>query len=167
MRFLVVRSVATAQGTTRAHARTDLLAIFRTLMEAQMNRRAAFLALAALTLLATSCKQKTTSTGKVPLTPPADSIHQKAMAAPTPFQLQLDSGNAAYRAKDYKGARDHYTRATKMDSTSAAGWFGVYMAEDKLGNRTAADDAMKKARALNPAFNSGVHTPAPKKEGTT
>ncbi|HEX6560263.1 MAG TPA: hypothetical protein VF021_12395 [Longimicrobiales bacterium] len=132
-----------------------------------MRRCAALVAVAAAALLATSCKQKPASEGKVPLTPPADSIHQQAAAA-TPFQLQLDSGNVAYRAKDYPGARAHYMRATAMDSLSAAGWFGVYMAEDKLGNRAQADYAMKRARELNPAFNAPVHgAPAPGKEDRT
>lgn len=133
-----------------------------------MRRSAALVAVAAVALLATSCKQKPASEGKIPLTPPADSIHQPT-AAMTPFRAQLDSGNTAYRAKDYTRAREHYIRATKLDSLSGAGWFGVYMAEDKLGNKAQADYAMKRARELNPAFNApDVHgAPAPKKEGTT
>lgn len=116
-----------------------------------MKRSAALLA-AAVVLFATSCKQNPSpDNAKVPITPPADSVHA-AMATPTPFQFQLDSGNVAFRAKDYTRARAHFMRATEIDSTNAAAWFGVYMAEDKLGNKAEADYAMKKAQELNPSF---------------
>lgn len=135
-----------------------------------MNRSAALLA-AAVALFATSCQKKpSTENAKVPITPPADSVHA-AVAAATPFRAQLDSGNLAFRAKDYAGARGHFMRATEIDSTNAAGWFGVYMAEDKLGNKAEADYALKRAQQLNPAFKeSGPHgtmPPTEKKESTT
>ena len=126
-------------------------------------KRSAVLFIAAIGLLATSCK-KTPDAAKIPISPPSDSVHQQ-LGETSPFQAQLDSGNVAYRAKDYTRAREHYTRATEADSTVAAGWYGVYMAEDKLGNRAAADYAMKRASALNPEFDSmNPHGAAPKKE---
>ena len=132
-------------------------------------RRSAALCAAALVLLTTSCKQKTSSDAKVPITPPADSSHQQMTAARTPVQLQLDSGNIAYRARDYAGARAHYMQATRMDSTAAAAWFGVYMAEDRLGNKAQAEYAMKRASALNPTFGQpDPHAqPQQKKESKT
>ena len=115
--------------------------------------------LVAAVVFAAGCKQKPQSEAKIPITPtqaPADSIHQGMVAEQpsSPFQAQLDSGNIAYRAKDYKKAKEHYTNATQIDSTKGAAWFGVYMAEDKLGNKAAADLAIKKAQSLNPQFDA-------------
>lgn len=110
--------------------------------------------LAALVVLTTSCADTASDEAKVPLGgAPADSIHQGAVTGvATPLQAQLDSGNLAFRADDYTRARAYYLRATEMDSTFAPAWFGLYMAEDKLGNKEQADAAMKRARDLNPAF---------------
>jgi Flp pilus assembly protein TadD len=132
-----------------------------------MKRSAALLA-AAVVLFATSCKPKSSSeNAKVPITPSADSAHG-ALAAATPFQTQLDSGNVAFRAKDYSLARAHFMHATEIDSTNAAAWFGVYMAEDKLGNKAQADYAIKRAQQLNPAFkNANPHDAAAKQESKT
>lgn len=65
--------------------------------------------------------------------------------------LHLDSGNAAYRAGDYESARRHYRAVVREDSTAAAGWFGVYMAERALGNEPAADSALERAGSLSDA----------------
>ncbi len=65
-------------------------------------------------------------------------------------QAQLDSGNTAYRAKDYQTALKHYQQAVKDAPHTPASWFGVYMAESALGDTVAADSAMRKARALAP-----------------
>ena len=75
---------------------------------------------------------------------------------PPAFQALLDSGNAAYRAEDYARARTHYTRAVQLDSTVAAGWFGLYMAEQKAGNAAEADRAMKRAQAISPSLGGGT-----------
>jgi hypothetical protein len=50
------------------------------------------------------------------------------------FQAQLDSGNAAYRRADYKTATKFYHQATTSEPENLSGWYGVYMAETKLGN---------------------------------
>jgi tetratricopeptide (TPR) repeat protein len=63
---------------------------------------------------------------------------------------QLDSGNAAYKAKDYERAREHYRAATRLDEDAAAGWFGIYMVEQALGNAPAADSALERARKQAP-----------------
>ena len=62
----------------------------------------------------------------------------------------LDSGNAAYRARDYEAAREHYAKATRAGEDVAATWFGLYMAELALGNAEAADAAMARAQELAP-----------------
>lgn len=62
----------------------------------------------------------------------------------------LDSGNAAYRNRDYRRALEHYNAAVEMNDELAAGWFGVYMAELALGNADAAEAAMEQARIHAP-----------------
>lgn len=63
---------------------------------------------------------------------------------------QLDSGNVAYRAGDYDGALTYYVRVTEMAPDDATGWFGIYMAQEALGNQAAADSAIAEARKRNP-----------------
>ncbi len=69
---------------------------------------------------------------------------------------QIDSGNTAYKTKDYKGALAHYRAATERQPSLAAAWFGAYMAESALGNTAAADSAMKKVQAIAPG-TMGAH----------
>jgi tetratricopeptide (TPR) repeat protein len=63
---------------------------------------------------------------------------------------ELDSGNAAYRERDYQRALDHYHAAVQMNEELAAGWFGIYMAQLALGNTEAAEAAMEQARIRAP-----------------
>lgn len=77
---------------------------------------------------------------------------------PPEVTVHLDSGNVAYRAGEYEEARRHFREAVRADTTAAAGWFGVYMAETALGNDAAADSALQRAGGLGDA--SGMH-PAP------
>jgi tetratricopeptide (TPR) repeat protein len=69
----------------------------------------------------------------------------------------LDSGNVAFRAKDYAQALKHYQAAAQLKPDFGAAWFGVYMAQDRLGNRDAAAEAMKRAKDLGVA--AAVHHP--------
>lgn len=69
---------------------------------------------------------------------------------PAEVVAQLDSGSTAFRHDDYEAALVHYTRATEMAPEVGAGWFGVYMAEDALGNAEAAHEALERAQALVP-----------------
>jgi tetratricopeptide (TPR) repeat protein len=62
----------------------------------------------------------------------------------------LDSGNAAYRDRDYEQALEHYQTVVDMDERVAAGWFGIYMAHLALGNAEAAEAAMEQARIHAP-----------------
>ena len=57
------------------------------------------------------------------------------------FQTQLDSGNAAYRRGDYKASAKFFHAATEADKENLSGWYGVYMAESKLGNTEEANKA--------------------------
>jgi tetratricopeptide (TPR) repeat protein len=63
---------------------------------------------------------------------------------------ELDSGNAAYRERDYQRALEHYQTAVQMNDELAAGWFGIYMAQLALGNAEAAEAAMEQARIRAP-----------------
>lgn len=94
---------------------------------------------------------------------------------PPSVTVHLDSGNAAYRADDYRRARRHFHAAVEADSSVAAGWFGVYMAERALGNDRAADSALRRAGATGapsdvhhaPGIDSGGGmTPDPQEETT-
>lgn len=75
---------------------------------------------------------------------------QRRENMPPGMTAQLDSGSAAFRAKDFEGALRHYQAAVAIDDTFAAGWFGVYMAQKALGNEDAARDAFERATAAAP-----------------
>lgn len=63
---------------------------------------------------------------------------------------QLDSGSAAFRADDFEAALAHYARVTELDPENGPGWFGVYMAEEALGNVDRAQEALERARNVVP-----------------
>ena len=63
---------------------------------------------------------------------------------------QLDSGTAAYRADDFEAALRHYTRVTEVAPDLGAGWFGVYMAAEALGDAEGAAEALERARGAVP-----------------
>lgn len=87
-----------------------------------------------------------------------DGADRETRDRPPAVTSQLDSGNVAYRQGDYRRARTHYRRAVEQDSASNAAWFGVYMAENALGNEAAADSALRHAGGL--AGSEAMH-PAP------
>ena len=62
----------------------------------------------------------------------------------------LDSGNVAMRADDPAAAVEFYRRALDIDESSAAAWFGIYMASDALGREDEAAEALERARDLAP-----------------
>lgn len=61
---------------------------------------------------------------------------------------QLDSGNAAIRADEHARAREHFIRVTEMAPDVAAGWFGLYLAEQGVGDAEAAQAALERARSI-------------------
>jgi tetratricopeptide (TPR) repeat protein len=63
---------------------------------------------------------------------------------------QLDSGTAAFRADDYEAALRHYTRVTEIAPDMGAGWFGVYMAAEALGDVERAEESLERARSIVP-----------------
>lgn len=92
--------------------------------------------------LAVGCGKNGSGAPKQPLGTP----HAVTPAA----QAQLDSGNAAFRAGDIQAARQHYRATTQIAPDLAAGWFGVYMSETRLGNKAAADSAGLMVHRLAP-----------------
>ncbi len=108
-------------------------------------------ALVLLVAAASTCK---------PAEPPqteAPQIQEAAPPAQDPMSpeaaAQLDSGSTAFRADDFAGALAHYTKATELAPDLAAAWFGVYMAQEALGNAQAAEEALAKTQALEPGTN--------------
>jgi len=75
---------------------------------------------------------------------------ERARSMPPDVQAALDSGNAAFRRTDYAAAREHYARATQLGPDQSAAWFGLSMAERRLGNAGAADEAMRRVQELAP-----------------
>jgi len=69
---------------------------------------------------------------------------------PAAALAQLDSGNAAFRAGEPEAALAHYRRVIEIVPDDATGWFGIYMAQEALGNTAAADSAIAEARRRNP-----------------
>jgi hypothetical protein len=73
---------------------------------------------------------------------------------PEGVSAQVDSGNDAYRAKDYDAARRHYEQALStsgdMKEPKVTAYFGLFMVENAVGDSTAAAAAMAQAQALAP-----------------
>jgi Flp pilus assembly protein TadD len=79
-----------------------------------------------------------------------DRAMQTREELPAEVVAQLDSGSTAFRSNDFEAALAHYTRVTEVAPDVGAGWFGVYMAQDALGNAEAARDALERAQSLVP-----------------
>mgnify|MGYP002623863887 FL=1 len=60
----------------------------------------------------------------------------------------IDAGNAAVRADSFAVAAEHFRAATELEPDVAAGWFGLYLAEQGLGDVDAAAEALERARAI-------------------
>lgn len=69
---------------------------------------------------------------------------------PPEVRAQLDSGNAAYGSGDHKAALAYYTKAKDLKNDAAAAWFGIYMAQNALGDEAAAKEALAHAQKLSP-----------------
>jgi hypothetical protein len=69
---------------------------------------------------------------------------------PPDVVAQLDSGTVAYRGDRFEDALAHYARVTELAPSVAAGWFGVYMVQHRLGNAAAADSALARAQGTAP-----------------
>jgi tetratricopeptide (TPR) repeat protein len=100
-----------------------------------------------MALLVTACEQPDDQeTGSIS----RDEVLQAREALTPEVAAAIDSGNEAYRAKDYQTALEHYQEAAELDDDLAAAWFGIYMAQLALGNTEAAGEAMERAQSLEP-----------------
>lgn len=106
------------------------------------------LALMLLVVASSTCKPAESPPAEAPqaqeAAPPAQAAVSPEVAA------QLDSGSTAFRADDFAGALTHYTKATELAPDLAAAWFGVFMAQEALGNPQAAQEALAKTQELEP-----------------
>jgi len=75
---------------------------------------------------------------------------------PAQVQQALDAGTAAFRAGDLMAARGYYRTAAELAPDVAAAWFGVYLAENRLGNQAAADSAAARVNELSPELMRGM-----------
>jgi tetratricopeptide (TPR) repeat protein len=73
------------------------------------------------------------------------------------LQLQIDSGNAAYREQDYAAALRYYQQAAQRDPTEPTAWFGVSMAAGALGNQELLDSAQLRLHRLAPELTTAGH----------
>lgn len=69
----------------------------------------------------------------------------RSSSLPPEIQSALDSGNAAYRAGNYRAALEQFESLASEHPDIRAAWFGVFMAHRALGNSAAADSAMRRA----------------------
>lgn len=69
---------------------------------------------------------------------------------PPELVTRLDSGTLAFREDDMEAALRHYEAAAEMAPDHAAGWFGVYMVQRRLGNADAAEEALERAQTAAP-----------------
>ena len=96
--------------------------------------------------------------GHVPIDQPPGAVALSAAG-----QALVDSGNTAFRVKDYDGALAFYRKASQSDPAHAAPWFGTYMVGQAMKNTALADSALAMVRARAPEMQShpGATTPLP------
>ncbi len=76
---------------------------------------------------------------------------QTTASAPDPqlrSQALIDSGNSAFKNKDYEAAAKRYASAVEVNSDDPAAYYGLGMALARLGRDDEAREAYAKARTL-------------------
>ncbi len=63
-------------------------------------------------------------------------------------QALIDSGNAAFKVKDFEAAAKRYASAVEVKSDDPAAYYGLGMALSRLGRDDEAREAYARARAL-------------------
>ena len=125
--------------------------------ETRLSAGATHLLLAAV-LAISACQSK--SAEKVPLGQAIDtgaalpSGHPALSSAGdlTPAaRVALDSGNIAFKARNYPEALRLYRAAADAAPAHAAPWFGVYMVAKATSNAALSDSAMKEVKRRTPA----------------
>lgn len=72
---------------------------------------------------------------------------------PEGLAARVDSANAAYADSAYATAAEIFRSATEEHPEIGTVWFGLYMAENAMGNTEAAAAALERAEALNPGLS--------------
>ena len=130
---------ARADSALRTCPEVVMCALAAVFSSASLARVAAL----ATALAAVAACSRSDERPKVPL----GEITAQPQASPAPESLSdaaraaLDSGNVAFRAGRYQAALASYRHASSAAPASAAPFFGIYMAAQKLGNRALADSA--------------------------
>ncbi len=91
------------------------------------------------------------ASGCLPEDQRTDTVNLQARESlPPAVVAQLDSGSAAFRARDVAEAERHYRRALEIQPTLAAGWFGLYMVARRRGQADSAGIYLERAPRVAP-----------------
>ncbi|MFN8574839.1 MAG: tetratricopeptide repeat protein [Gemmatimonadaceae bacterium] len=86
--------------------------------------------------------------------------HPDIAANPNPIpaasKVFLDSGNVAYRAKQFDAARKYYEKAAALAPDHGAPWFGIYMVGEATMNKKLADSALAEVKKRTPQDGSAM-----------
>lgn len=93
--------------------------------------------------------------GHVPIDQPS-----AGPALPANTKALLDSGNTAFRVKDFEGALAYYHQASLSAPEHAAPWFGTYMVGKAINDTALADSALRMVRSRAPDMLSHPATPS-------
>lgn len=89
---------------------------------------------------------------QVPLGEDAEQSETRRASWPAELTAQVDSANAAIAGGEYETAAEIYRSLVEQYPDIGTVWFGLYMAEDALGNTDAAEAALEKAEAITPGL---------------
>jgi Flp pilus assembly protein TadD len=114
-----------------------------------MNRTLVAALVLALAVLA-GCSKTAPHGAASGAAPAADSAHatRSAIAGSLRSQALIDSGNAAFRVKDFDAAARRYASAVAIQPDDPAAYYGLGMALSRLGRDDEARVAYAKAREL-------------------
>lgn len=80
--------------------------------------------------------------------------HPDISATPNPIpaagKVYLDSGNVAFRAKQFDVARKYYEKAASLAPDHGAPWFGIYMVGEATKDKKLADRALAEVKKRTP-----------------
>ena len=94
---------------------------------------------------------------------PLSGEEQRAAWGPE-VTAHVDAGNQAIRADSFGVAKEHFQAVTGLKPDLAVGWFGLYMAEQGLGNEEAAAAALERAQSIQSGATL-IHPDGPRQEG--
>ncbi len=94
---------------------------------------------------------------------PMSGEEQRAAWGPE-VTAHVDAGNLAIRADSFEVAKEHFLAVTELKPDLAVGWFGLYMAEQGLGDDEAASGALARAQSIQSGATL-IHPDDPREEG--